>query len=115
MTTRQPIPTQPTHHTVPDLFPIRALIFDFDGLIVDTESTGYQTWRALFAEQGEDLSIETYAAVIGTDFGVAGYDPRRDLEQRTGRRFDWQVIEPQRLAHERRINDDLTLLPGVKT
>ncbi|WP_395751560.1 HAD hydrolase-like protein [Prosthecobacter sp.] len=31
--------------------PIRAVIFDFDGLIVDTESTGYHTWREIFSRR----------------------------------------------------------------
>ncbi len=28
--------------------PIRAVIFDFDGLVVDTESVGYFTWKKIF-------------------------------------------------------------------
>jgi putative hydrolase of the HAD superfamily len=64
--------------------PIRAVIFDFDGLIVDTESTGYHTWREIFAEHGHELPVERYAQVVGTDFNTS-YDPRRDLEQLTGR------------------------------
>lgn len=90
----------------------RALIFDFDGLIVDTESTGYQTWREIFAAEGEELAVETYAAVIGTDFG-AHYDPRVDLEARTGRVFDWAEVEQQRLLRERELRKDLRILPGV--
>ena len=35
--------------------PIRAVIFDFDGLIVDTASTGYHTWREICAEHGHEL------------------------------------------------------------
>ena len=63
--------------------PIRAVIFDFDGLIVDTESTGYLTWNEIFAEHGHELPVERYAQVIGSDFN-SGYDPRRDLEALVG-------------------------------
>jgi putative hydrolase of the HAD superfamily len=91
---------------------LRAVIFDFDGLIVDTESTGYQTWREIFERHGEELSVETYSAVIGTDFG-AHYDPRRDLEQRLGRALDWRELEDWRLSRERELRADLRLLPGV--
>jgi putative hydrolase of the HAD superfamily len=91
---------------------LRAVIFDFDGLVVDTESTGYHTWREIFADHGEHLAIETYAAVIGTDFG-AHYDPRVDLERRTGRQFDWEALEQRRTQRERELRQHLRLLPGV--
>lgn len=91
---------------------LRAIIFDFDGLIVDTESVGYQTWREIFEEHGLDLAVETYAAVIGTDFG-AHYDPRVDLEERTGRKFDWEALEQRRTAREKELRAGLPLLPGV--
>jgi putative hydrolase of the HAD superfamily len=92
--------------------PIRAVIFDFDGLIVDTESTGYHTWREIFAEHGHELPVELYAQVVGTDFNTS-YDPRRDLEVRTGRDFDWQAIELDRKARESELRQHLRLLPGV--
>ena len=91
---------------------LRAVIFDFDGLIVDTESTGYQTWREIFEEHGHDLAVETYAAVIGTDFG-AHYDPRVDLEGRTGRQFDWEQLERRRTLREKELRTSLSVLPGV--
>lgn len=91
---------------------LRAVIFDFDGLIVDTESTGYETWREIFEAHGHDLAIETYAAVIGTDFGTQ-YDPRVDLETRTGRQFNWADLEAQRSIREKELRKSLSILPGV--
>jgi putative hydrolase of the HAD superfamily len=93
--------------------PIRAVIFDFDGLIVDTESTGYHTWREIFAEHGHELPVETYAQAVGTDFITGVYDPKRDLEERTGRAFDWEAVESARKARERELRQHLHLLPGV--
>ena len=92
---------------------LRAVIFDFDGLIVDTESTGYQTWREIFESHGHDLAIETYAAVIGTDFG-AHYDPRIDLETRTGRQFDWAELEAQRTLREKELRKSLSIHPALQ-
>ncbi|MFM7603753.1 MAG: HAD family hydrolase [Prosthecobacter sp.] len=92
--------------------PIRAVIFDFDGLIVDTESTGYHTWREIFAEHGHELPVELYAQVVGTDFNTS-YDPRRDLEERTGRAFDWEAVEITRQTRERELRQHLKLLPGI--
>jgi putative hydrolase of the HAD superfamily len=91
---------------------LRAVIFDFDGLIVDTESTGYHTWREIFAEHGHELPVERYAQVVGTDFNTS-YDPRRDLEERTGRPFDWDAVEVARKKHEDELRKHLQLLPGV--
>ena len=51
--------------------PIRAVIFDFDGLVVDTESTGYLTWKEIFDEHGHHLPIERYAQVVGSGFNVS--------------------------------------------
>jgi len=39
---------------------IRALIFDFDGLILDTESTEYQSWQELFTDHGCQLSLNLW-------------------------------------------------------
>lgn len=92
--------------------PLRAVIFDFDGLIVDTESNGYLTWKVIFSRHGHDLPVERYAEVIGTDFSTS-YDPRRDLEQRTGLTFDWDAVEAERRAHEDELRRSLRPLPGV--
>jgi putative hydrolase of the HAD superfamily len=92
----------------------KALIFDFDGLIVDTESTGYLTWKHLFARHGEDLPASLYAQVVGTDFDNAPYHPQRDLEQRLGRQLDWTSLEAERRAHEAELRKTLQTLPGVR-
>ena len=93
--------------------PIRAVIFDFDGLIVDTESIGYLTWKEIFDEHGHELPVERYAQVVGTDFNTS-YDPRRDLEELTGRAHDWDAVEVRRRGRETTLRGTLSLLPGVK-
>lgn len=92
--------------------PIRALIFDFDGLIVDTESVGYQTWRELYEDHGHELPVATYAQAIGTEFNDR-YDPRRDLDQLVGRPLPWPELEARRLRRERELRTTLSTLPGV--
>ena len=37
---------------------IKALIFDFDGLIIDTESAEFQSWQETFEEHGCALTFE---------------------------------------------------------
>lgn len=93
---------------------IRAVIFDFDGLVVDTESTGYLTWKEIFDQHGHHLPVERYAQAVGTDFITGPYDPRRDLEQLTGQAFDWDVMEEFRRSREKELRQVLQTLPGVR-
>ena len=39
---------------------IRAVLFDFDGVIVDTESPTYTSWRDAYKEFGVDLALEPF-------------------------------------------------------
>jgi HAD superfamily hydrolase (TIGR01509 family) len=43
-----------------------ALIFDFDGLLVDTESTALQAWREQFAVHGVEFPLEVWNRYIGS-------------------------------------------------
>jgi HAD superfamily hydrolase (TIGR01509 family) len=48
---------------------IDAVIFDFDGLILDTETAHYETWRDLYTEHGHTLTLEAWESAIG---GISG-------------------------------------------
>ena len=43
---------------------IQALIFDFDGLLVDTETPAFESWRALYAEYGHELTLELWQGAL---------------------------------------------------
>ena len=93
--------------------PIRALIFDFDGLILDTESAIYQSWRELYTDHGHELPIERFSQCIGSDFSEA-YDPMADLEQFTGKTFDWTAEDARREERVRTLLHESAELPGVR-
>ncbi|RYD31507.1 MAG: HAD family hydrolase [Verrucomicrobiaceae bacterium] len=91
---------------------LRALIFDFDGLVVDTESAIYEAWRELYLSQGHDLPLPTYVQCVGSVFGH--YDPMAALEALTGAPVDWPVLLPIKDQRIKSGQVDLDTLPGVR-
>jgi len=50
---------------------IKAVIFDFDGTIIDTESAVFETYRGLLMDEYlYDLSLETFSSIVGTTDGA---------------------------------------------
>lgn len=65
---------------------LKAVFFDFDGLIVDTETHEYEAWKSLFDRHGAELPLDDWSICIGTTdhhFDAVGY-----LEVRAGRPLD---------------------------
>jgi HAD superfamily hydrolase (TIGR01509 family) len=66
-------------HTVDDTAlgaPIRALVFDFDGLLVDTESVALRAWEEILTELGVDMPRDEWRAAIGgrgSEAAMLGY------------------------------------------
>ena len=90
---------------------IRALILDFDGLILDTESPMYTSWMEIYEEAGLHVTEEEWASRLG-----ASADPQEAydlLEAHLDRPVDRAAL------HERRLRRELVLLereapmPGV--
>jgi HAD superfamily hydrolase (TIGR01509 family) len=46
--------------------PTRALVFDFDGTLADTESAVLRSWQEVFLAHGTELPLAAWYAVIGT-------------------------------------------------
>lgn len=72
------------------------IIFDFDGVLVDTEWAIYQSWVHLYAREGQEISIATYAPCLGA--GYSHWDPAAHLEKLTGKQYDWDAETPARQA-----------------
>lgn len=45
---------------------IQAVIFDFDGTILDTETREFHHWQALYREHGRELSLTDWQRGVGT-------------------------------------------------
>ena len=79
--------------------PLRALLFDFDGLIVDTEWPIYQAWSKTFRDHGHPLPLETFTKCIGTDFDT--WSPKTHLENLTGAEINWPPLDAARQGRRR--------------
>jgi HAD superfamily hydrolase (TIGR01509 family) len=91
--------------------PIRAFLFDFDGLIIDTETASRAGWEWLYREHGFELPQEQWATLIGT-IG-APWEPMRHLEGLVGAPLDDEALHERRRAHELSLLETEELRPGI--
>ena len=90
---------------------VAALILDFDGLILDTESPIFEEWRATFRARGHELGLDTWQHALGT-FGT--YDPCAHLAELTGEEFDHEGLRQEVRARNMVRCEAQALLPGVR-
>lgn len=90
---------------------LRAIIFDFDGVILDTETPILHAWQEVYAAHGQELPVVEWLKVVGT--WEPHFDPYADLESRVGGPLDWDDIEASRRARERELVAAERVLPGV--
>jgi HAD superfamily hydrolase (TIGR01509 family) len=91
---------------------IKALIFDFDGLIIDTEISSYQTWQEIYQEHDSYLPFSTWATCIGGSPQL--FDPCEYLEQQIGRPIQREEIRLRRRQRHIHIVETQPILPGVE-
>ena len=77
---------------------IRALVFDFDGLILETETPAYQAWAEVYREFGHELPKELWLEYIGREGGW--FDALAYLEGLIGPRDDRDAIQERRDARK---------------
>jgi len=90
---------------------MRLVVFDFDGLILDTEVPVYDVWQSIYAEHGHTLEFARWAECIGT---ADTFNPCAHLESLLGRSVDAGAL----IRHHRTRTDALIaaqpILPGVR-
>jgi HAD superfamily hydrolase (TIGR01509 family) len=91
---------------------IRAIVFDFDGLILETERPQYQAWRDVFASFGRALPLQAWLDVMGKPVRIDLF-PRR-LAAELGRDLDIDAVIGQ---YRQAVTDILAqqpIQPGVE-
>jgi HAD superfamily hydrolase (TIGR01509 family) len=91
---------------------IRALVFDFDGLILDTETAEHQAWQEIFRQHGTELPLDRWVDCIGTD--ASRFDPYEQLERQLGELVDREAIQRARIIRTAELVAARSTLPGVR-
>lgn len=90
---------------------IKAVIFDFDGLIVDTEGPELIAWQEFFHKYNAEFPVEKYARLIGNTFNDTR--PMQFLEEELGTKLDidklYEEFNPLRFG----LIDEQPLCAGV--
>jgi HAD superfamily hydrolase (TIGR01509 family) len=100
---------------------IAALILDFDGLIVDTETPAFVSWQLIYADYDQTISLEQWQGALGTTHGFDALAHLISLveQQRPSLAAEMRRSSPDIQTRRQQIKADLSrdqpLLPGVLT
>lgn len=91
--------------------PLRAVVLDFDGLIVDTETPIFEAWFDAYRRHGHELGLDLWQHSLGTH---GGFDPLAHLDSLCGGTLDREALLAEVKAHTAAGCDARGLLPGVE-
>lgn len=91
---------------------IKAIVFDFDGLIYDTEVPEYKAHRELFAEHGQELELSVWGQCVGTN--DSGFNPYDHLEACLGKPVDRDDLRGRFRTKFDRLLAQEAIRPGVE-
>lgn len=89
---------------------IKSLIFDFDGLILDTETPDVIAWMEIFKRYGQKFNFEKYKSAIGTVYRIM--EPAHDLARLINGPnaetiyIEWSALEKDLINKQK-------ILPGI--
>jgi HAD superfamily hydrolase (TIGR01509 family) len=94
---------------------ITALLFDFDGVIVDTEVATYASWRDTYARHGVELELRDWLPAVGTGSSTSGaFDAVAHLEKLLAKTVDRDAVIAERAQRKEELYTQAPLLPGVE-
>jgi HAD superfamily hydrolase (TIGR01509 family) len=89
---------------------IKALFFDYDGVLWDSEVASLESWRETYAEYGQRLSLDRFATRLGT---LGGADLVGELQRLAGTPLDREAVERRRWERKMELVRELNPRPGV--
>ena len=93
----------------------QAIIFDFDGLILDTEWPEFQAWHEMCQQYAVDLTIETWLPCIGTGVTTQVFSPYDYLTAHASQPLDRDAFYAQLRRKHKALVEAQPILPGVES
>jgi HAD superfamily hydrolase (TIGR01509 family) len=90
---------------------IKALIFDFDGLILETEEPIYIAWQEIYQDYGYQITFDWWASYIGTT--EQAFDPLEELQSKLGYELPREEIYRRQRKREGEMVQEREIMPGV--
>ena len=90
---------------------IRALVFDFDGLILETEMPALESWAEIYREHGHEVPMDEWNALLGS---ARGFDPGAHLAALVGEGFDLAAARARRMSRRDELIAALDVMAGVR-
>ena len=90
---------------------IRALVFDFDGLILETEMPALQSWMEIYREYGHEVPIDRWHTYLGSD---RGFEPVEHLAALVGEGLDREATQRRRDRRKDELIAALDVMEGVR-
>lgn len=90
---------------------IKAVIFDFDGLLLDTETPSFDVWQEIFQEHGAVLERSKWVQCVGASYDH--FHPCTHLESLIGRKVNHQELIDRKNKRKTEICDLLPWMPGA--
>ncbi|HEY2922234.1 MAG TPA: HAD family phosphatase [Candidatus Binatia bacterium] len=95
---------------------LHAVIFDFNGIIVDDEPIHFKLFQRVLGEEGITLTEEAYyARYLGFDDRGAFMAGFRDSERSLTDQKLAELIDRKAAYYQQAIRDHVVIFPGVKT
>jgi HAD superfamily hydrolase (TIGR01509 family) len=91
---------------------IRALLFDFDGLILDTETPEFDVWTRIYAEHGFVYPADLGRRNVGF-WGSRTFDPVAHLHELTHDSFDMDALRKRHSNESAVLIEAEPVRPGV--
>jgi HAD superfamily hydrolase (TIGR01509 family) len=91
---------------------LKALIFDFDGLILDTETPEVMVWQSIYQDHGFELPVHEWEKTVG-GYGVSNFDAAEHLAFLSSGQLDSVSLKSRYRKEAHEIIHASPVLPGV--
>ncbi len=91
---------------------LKSLIFDFDGLILDTETPDFQVWQAIYREYGQELPAAEWGKIIG-GHGISTFSAAEHLADLCGGTAAASDLNARQMEESMAVVLAQPVLPGV--